>query len=125
MDDKIHNLKMLYKQRSQIGKGGCTVPLFWIREVSLFENYYSKIFTNDKAYFFDGLRFWNSHCSFSALLFKSNPQHEVVLILNAVLQVMGMLELLFIYFKYRLWQSNKNRLIVFYLIEMVLFKSSI
>jgi hypothetical protein len=38
---KNYNLKMLYKQFSSI-------PLFWLEECS--ENY-SKIFTNDKAYF--------------------------------------------------------------------------
>lgn len=43
------------------------------------------------------------------LLFKSNPQQEVVLILNTVLQAAGGIGiLLLIYFKYRLWQSKQK-----------------
>jgi hypothetical protein len=30
MDDKNYNLKMLYKQRSQIGKGSYILYLFWM-----------------------------------------------------------------------------------------------
>jgi hypothetical protein len=43
------------------------------------------------------------------LLFKSNPQQEVVLILNIILQAAGVLGILIvIYFKYRLWQSKQK-----------------
>lgn len=43
------------------------------------------------------------------LLFKSYPQHEVVLILNTFLQAAGGIGiLLLIYFKYRLWQSKQK-----------------
>jgi predicted permease len=43
------------------------------------------------------------------LLFKSNPQQEVVLILNSILQAAGVLGILMvIYFRYKLWQSKQK-----------------
>jgi hypothetical protein len=83
---------------------------FWIRgDKSVPKIIIQKSLQMVKRIFLMAFGFGIVSAALATLLFKSYPQHEVVLILNAVLQVAGGIGiLLFIYFQYRLWQSKQK-----------------
>jgi hypothetical protein len=98
---------MLYKQRSQIGRGQYSTS-FWISGgKSVPKIIIQKSLQMIKRIFLMTFGCGIVIAALVTLLFKSNPQQEV-LILNIILQAAGVLGILMvIYFKYR-QQSNKK-----------------